>query len=105
MTEQNKQAAAAAQFGEAVRAVTEAGPLRHANFVSVRVERDGGFTTVQAVIFAESPDLAEIMSARLNEPTIAERAGLPPQLPVADEAQYLLSEGRRLGAFDRRNDA
>ncbi|WP_334043644.1 hypothetical protein [Burkholderia ambifaria] len=103
MADQSKQAAAAAQFGEAVAAVTEAGPLRHANVVSVRVERDGGSTIVQAVIFAESADLSEIMAARLSEPTQAERAGLPPHPPIVDEAQYLLSEGKRLGAFDCRN--
>lgn len=105
MTERSNTAAAALQLGEAIAAVTEAGPLRHANVVSVRIERDGGFTNVQAVIFTESADLGAVMAARLCEPTTAERAGLPPPPPIIDEAQYLLSEGRRLGAFKQRRDA
>ncbi|WP_156443851.1 hypothetical protein [Burkholderia savannae] len=100
MTEQDKQAIAVTQLSEAIAAVADAGPLRHANVVSIRVERDGGFTNVQAVIFTESPDLGAIMAARLNEPTTAERAGLPPNPPFLDAAQYLLSEGARLGAID-----
>nr|WP_223964834.1 hypothetical protein [Burkholderia diffusa] len=100
MTEQDKRAIAVTQLSEAIAAVADAGPLRHANVVSVRVERDGGFTNVQAVIFTESPDLGAIMAARLNEPTTAERAGLPPDTPFLDEAQYLLSEDARLGVID-----
>lgn len=93
MTERDKQDAAITKLSEAICAVAEAGPLRHANVVCVRVERDGGFTNVQAVIFTESPDLGAIMAARLGEPTMAERLGLPPNPPVLDEAQCLLSEG------------
>ena len=90
---------AAAKLTEAVAAVAKAGPLHHANVVRLRVKRDDGCTHVQAVIFTESADLGEIMAARLSEPTTAERAGLPPHPPILDEAQYLLSEGRRLGSY------
>ncbi|MCA7889979.1 hypothetical protein LGM58_43175 [Burkholderia contaminans] len=97
MTEQDKRAIAVTQLSDAIAAVADAGPLRHAHVVSARVERDGGFTNVQAVIFTESPDLGAIIAARLNEPTTAERAGLPPNPPFLDGDHDLVSEGAGLG--------
>jgi len=62
------------QFAHAVSALAEAGPLKIAKVVCLRVPTETGYAMVNAAIFSESVALAETMVSRLMTPSVGELA-------------------------------